>query len=144
MSVVFSPPMSYLWFSLDLHILMNTAHSPSIVNSSASASWLPLCLPKYNPSGFVHVFVTFLQSEAHSDSPASAPEPKAKTRISPSGDPPSWTLAQEGDSTKTELPNRDPISGADVGLICVTANGDFESIRAWCSVVTEVSRSGVH
>lgn len=136
--------MSYLWLSLDLHILMNTAHSPSIVNSSASASWLPLCLPKYNASAFVHVFVTFLQSEAYSDSGAPAPEPKAKSRISPPGDPSSGTLAQEGDSTKTELPNRDTISGADVGLICVTANGDFESIRAWCDVVTGVSRFGVH
>lgn len=122
---------------------MNTAHSPSIVNSSASASWLPLCLPKYNPSGFVHVFVTFLQSEANSDSGASAPEPKAKSIISPSGDPPSSTLAQ-GDSSKTESPNRDTILGADVGLICVTANGDFESIRAWCGVVTGVSRSSVY
>lgn len=117
---------------------MNTAQSPSIVNSAASASWLPLCLPKYNPSGFVHVFVTFLESEACSDSGASAPESKTKSRISPSGDPPSGTLAQ-GDSSKAELSNRDTISAPDVGLICVTANGDFESIRSWCGVVTEVS-----
>lgn len=119
---------------------MNTAHSPSIVNSAASASWLPLCLPKYNPSSFVHVFVTYLQSEAYSDSGASAPESKAKSRISPSGDPPSETLAQ-GDSSKAELSSRDTISVPDVGLICVTANGDFESIRAWCNVVTGVSCS---
>jgi vacuolar fusion protein MON1 len=135
--------MSYLWSSLDLHILMNTVHSPSIVNSAASASWLPLCLAKYNPSGFVHAFITFLQSEACSESGASAPEHKAKSRISSSGDPLSETLAQ-GDSFKAELSNRDVISVPDVGLICVTANGDFESIRAWCSVVTGVSCSGVH
>ena len=135
--------MSNFWSLLDLHILMNTAHSPSIVNSAASASWLPLCLPKYNPSGFVHVFVTFLQSEADSESGASAPESKAKSRISPSGDPPSETLAQ-GDSCKAELSNRGTISLPDVGLICVTANGDFESIRAWCSVVTGVSGSCVY
>jgi len=129
---------SYLWFSVDLHILMNTAHSPSILNSSASASWLPLCLPKYDSSGFVHVFVTFLQSEACSESPASAPEHKAKSRS-----PRDSTLAQEGGSTQTEPspPNRDTNSGAGVGLICVTANGDFESIRAWCGAVTGVSRS---
>jgi hypothetical protein len=63
--------------------------------------------------------------------------------MSPSGDPPSETLAQ-GDSSKAELANRDPITVPDVGLICVTANGDFESIRAWCSVVTEVSCSCVY
>ncbi len=135
--------MSYVWSSLDLHILMNTAHSPSIVNSAASASWLPLCLPKYNPSGFVHVFVTFLESEVYSDSGVSAPEPKAKSRTSPSGDPLTETLAQ-GDGSKPVLSNRDTISVPDVGLVCVTANGDFESIRAWCDIVTGVSCSGIY
>jgi hypothetical protein len=138
--------MSYLWFSVDLHILINTAHSPSIVNSSASASWLPLCLPKYNPSGFVHVFVTFLRSETYSDSGTFTPEPKAKSRISPPSDSSSLTSTRERDGAKAEssLPNRDIHSSADVGLICVTANGDFESIRAWCGVVIEVSRSRVY
>ncbi|EIN12968.1 DUF254-domain-containing protein, partial [Punctularia strigosozonata HHB-11173 SS5] len=42
----------------DLHILLNTLHSPSILNSSASASWLPVCLPKFNPSGFANVYVS--------------------------------------------------------------------------------------
>jgi hypothetical protein len=135
--------VSYISFSVDLHILMNTAHSPSIMNSSASASWLPLCLPKYNPSGFVHVFVTFLQPESRPDSGAPAPEPKAKSRISPPGDLPSSASAREGVSTKVDpsSSDRDTGPGADVGLICVTANGDFESIRAWCGVVTEVSHS---
>ena len=118
---------------------MNTAHSPSILNSSASASWLPLCLPKYDPSGFVHVFVTFLQSEAYPDSAVSAPEPKAKPRR-PSG---GSTSPQEGGSTQVELSPSKPDSspGAGLGLICVTANGDFESIRAWCGAVIEVSHS---
>jgi vacuolar fusion protein MON1 len=138
--------MSYLWFSVDLHILLNTAHSPSIVNSSASASWLPLCLPKYNPSSFVHVFVTFLQPKAQTDSGAPAPEHKTRSRTNPSGDlHSSTTSAQEADSTETEpsLLDRGGNSGTDTGLICVTANGDFESIRAWCGVVTEVSHSYV-
>ncbi|KAI0004521.1 vacuolar fusion protein MON1 [Russula compacta] len=113
--ITLARPKKHSIHPADLHILINTAHSPSIVNSSASASWLPLCLPKYNPSGFVHVFVTFLRSETCSESGASTPEPKAKSRISP--------------------PNIH--SSTDVGLICVTANGDFESIRTWCGVVIE-------
>jgi vacuolar fusion protein MON1 len=119
---------------------MNTAHSPSIVNSSASASWLPLCLPKYSPSGFVNVFVTFLQSETHSEAGPSAPETKAKQRVSEPGDSPCLTSTQEGDMAKSDPshPRRDAGPGADVGLICVTANGDFESIRAWCDVVVGV------
>jgi vacuolar fusion protein MON1 len=117
---------------------MNTAHSPSIVNSSASASWLPLCLPKYNPSGFVNVFVTFLQSETYSNAGPSAPEPKVKQRGSAPGDSPSSAL-EDMAKADTSLPQRDTSSGTDVGLVCVTANGDFESIRAWCNVVVGVS-----
>jgi hypothetical protein len=119
---------------------MNTAHSPSILNSSASASWLPLCLPKYDPSGFVHVFVTFLQSETSPDSAVSASEPKSKSRR-PSG---GSTSPQEEDNAQVELSpsKRDSSSSAGLGLICVTANGDFESIRDWCGAVIGVGRSG--
>jgi len=131
--ITLARPKKHSIHPADLHILMNTAHSPSILNSSASASWLPLCLPKYDPSGFVHVFVTFLQSEANPDSAVSPSEPKAKSRR-PSG---GSTPPQEGVGTQVELPpsKRDSSSGAGLGLICVTANGDFESIRAWCDAV---------
>ena len=120
---------------------MNTAHSPSIVNSSASASWLPLCLPKYNSSGFVNVFVTFLQSEPNSESAATAPDSKAKSRIAQPVETPSPTrIGHEEDPAKADpfLPRRDTNPGVDVGLVCVTANGDFESIRDWCDVVIGV------
>lgn len=117
---------------------MNTAHSPSIVNSSASASWLPLCLPKYNSSGFVNVFITFLQSEHNSESSATPPDSKAKSRIGQPVEP--TRIGQEEDTAKADpfLSRRDTNPGVDVGLLCVTANGDFESIRDWCSVVIGV------
>lgn len=120
---------------------MNTAHSPSIVNSSASASWLPLCLPKYNSSGFVNVFVTFLQSERNSESSATPPDSKAKSRTGQHVDPSSPTrIGQEEDTAGKDpfLSRRDANPGVDVGLLCVTANGDFESIREWCSGVIGV------
>ncbi|EJC99059.1 DUF254-domain-containing protein, partial [Fomitiporia mediterranea MF3/22] len=43
----------------DLHILLNTIHAPAIAGSPAS--WLPVCLPKYNSSGFLHAYVSFPQ-----------------------------------------------------------------------------------
>ncbi|KAH8998584.1 vacuolar fusion protein MON1 [Lactarius akahatsu] len=115
--ITLARPKKHSIHPADLHILMNTAHSPSIVNSSASASWLPLCLPKYNSSGFVNVFVTFLHQPVENPSPTS--------------------VGQEEETAKADpfLPRKDTNPGVDVGLICVTANGDFESIRNWCSVV---------
>ncbi|KAH9080547.1 trafficking protein Mon1-domain-containing protein [Lactarius deliciosus] len=136
--ITLARPKKHSIHPADLHILMNTAHSPSIVNSSASASWLPLCLPKYNSSGFVNVFVTFLQSEDNSESTATAPDPKTKSKTSrPVENPSPTSVGQEEETAKADLfiPRKDTNPGIDVGLVCVTANGDFESIRNWCNVV---------
>ena len=41
----------------DLHLLLNTiAASPSL-SAAGSETWLPICLPRYNSSGFLHAFV---------------------------------------------------------------------------------------
>ncbi|KAL1760434.1 vacuolar fusion protein MON1 [Schizophyllum commune] len=57
----------------DIHILLNTVYAPSILNAPASTSWIPLCLPKFNPSGFVNAYISFL---SRPDSPP-ATIPKA-------------------------------------------------------------------
>lgn len=49
----------------DLHILLNTVHAPAVFD--APASWLPVCLPKFNPNGFLHVYVSFLRQGDVSD-----------------------------------------------------------------------------
>ncbi|KIY72503.1 DUF254-domain-containing protein [Cylindrobasidium torrendii FP15055 ss-10] len=56
----------------DIHILLNTAHNPSIYNSPASSSWIPICLPKFNSSGFLNMYISFLQREDHEGSTFSA------------------------------------------------------------------------
>ncbi|CEL51677.1 Vacuolar fusion protein MON1 OS=Cryptococcus neoformans var, neoformans serotype D (strain B-3501A) GN=MON1 PE=3 SV=1 [Rhizoctonia solani AG-1 IB] len=45
----------------DLHLLLNTLSAPAL-RSSASASWLPICLPKFNPQGFLYCYVSFLDA----------------------------------------------------------------------------------
>lgn len=56
----------------DIHILLNTAHNPSIYNSPASASWIPICLPKFNSTGFLNTYISFLQREDREGSTFSA------------------------------------------------------------------------
>ncbi|KAI0755027.1 trafficking protein Mon1-domain-containing protein [Daedaleopsis nitida] len=62
----------------DLHILMNTIHSPSILNNSAAASWLPVCLPKFNSAAFVNAYVIFLP---RSDAAPQTPSEEATGRL---------------------------------------------------------------
>ncbi|KAI0039675.1 DUF254-domain-containing protein [Auriscalpium vulgare] len=109
----------------DLHILMNTAHSPSIINSSASASWLPLCLPKFNSSGFVNTFVTYLQPEDDISDRQSAGKISEEVDNQKSVDPAS---SRKASTTSVR---------SGVGLLCVTGSGDFEMIRSWCDTVSK-------
>lgn len=46
----------------DLHVLLNTVTAPSLRDSPAS--WLPICLPKFNPAGFLHAYVASVRPAA--------------------------------------------------------------------------------
>lgn len=110
----------------DLHIILNTLHSPSILNSPASASWIPFCLPKFNPSGFVNAFIAFLRKDdtgAQSTHNAPPTEHLGNAAESPGGS--------------------NELNEADVALVCITGGGDFEVIRGWCeTVITRLKEEG--
>jgi vacuolar fusion protein MON1 len=159
----------------DLHILLNTVHSPSILNSSASASWIPVCLPKFNPSGFANVYVSFFPDTAeHVQSPDTpkAPQPPPISRhdsasstsnatsgaaspaqlqsesASPAPEPvaegsssPAQSAALAGDDRRRR---GDFETGTGVALACVSAGGDFETIRGWCDGVAKVWSLDAH
>ncbi|KZO97161.1 DUF254-domain-containing protein [Calocera viscosa TUFC12733] len=44
----------------DLHILLNTITSPSLLAQDAE-SWLPICLPRFNSDGFLYTYVGALR-----------------------------------------------------------------------------------
>lgn len=99
---------------VDLHLLLNTLSSTSL-RSSASASWLPICLPKFNPKGFLYCYVSFLDSIS----------------------------AKEGADGESQRVEAQVNEGDDVGigLAIVTPDRDgFEKIRSVASVAETVSR----
>ncbi|KAI0031908.1 DUF254-domain-containing protein [Vararia minispora EC-137] len=112
----------------DLHILLNTIYSPSIVKSSASASWLPICLPKFNQSGFVNAFISFLSPEEHPTIMSLPPEiPFANDET-----------AQSVPSTpKPEGVSLMSMPSLDLGLICVGGGSDFESLHSWADAIIQ-------
>ncbi|TFY67857.1 hypothetical protein EVJ58_g1367 [Rhodofomes roseus] len=118
----------------DLHVLVNTIYAPSIINSSASASWLPICLPKFNASGFVNAYVMFLRRDADK-TPVTPSFPKA----SPSSQ--SSDLVNEGGQTSETVSKSDKASvlekaAPEIGLVCVSGSADFEAVRSWCDTVS--------
>ncbi|ONH66117.1 Vacuolar fusion protein MON1 [Cyberlindnera fabianii] len=50
-------PRSHTLHTTDLQILFLTVANQSRGNTGEEELWLPICLPKFNPNGFLHVFV---------------------------------------------------------------------------------------
>ena len=90
---------------MDCHLLVNTVLSTDALKEGGTQSWVPICLPKFAPQGFLYAHVSFLDDEAREDK-----NEKAK------------------DVTATSVSNRHP----DLGLVLVTANPDgFDDMSAW-------------
>ncbi|KZT73756.1 DUF254-domain-containing protein [Daedalea quercina L-15889] len=119
----------------DLHVLVNTIYAPSIINSSASASWLPICLSKFNSSAFVNAYVMFLRRDADK-TPLTPSFPKAASPNSQNSD-----LLSESDHRSEIVGNSDRASvpeksAPEIGLVCVSGSADFEAVRSWCDTVS--------
>jgi disulfide oxidoreductase YuzD len=72
--VTIARPRKHSIHPTDLHVLLATIAAPSI--KGTSANWLPICLPKFNASGFLHAYVSFIRSEE--DTPGEHAENRAK------------------------------------------------------------------
>ncbi|KAG8933825.1 Vacuolar fusion protein mon1 [Tulasnella sp. 418] len=143
----------------DLHLLINTLSSSSLSSTPASSSWLPICLPKFNPNGFLHTYVSFLGEQRSNASAAS----KSQEVIGPStppiteSDPPGESTTQIGaeahdapstestidaiDTNSAEQPDeasQNKQREATVALTIVTAEREgFERLRNWAGTVVE-------
>jgi len=85
--VTIARPRRHSIHPADLHVLLATIAAPSI--RGTSASWLPICLPKFNASGFLHAYVSFIRSEGDPSEENAGTERKpsiALVLISASGD----------------------------------------------------------
>ncbi|KAJ7288158.1 trafficking protein Mon1-domain-containing protein [Mycena rebaudengoi] len=105
----------------DIHILLNTIHAPSILNSPASASWIPVCLPKFNPSGFVNAYISFPRKDDGLEAEQAVPS------------------SDESQNTVAPARARYAAHGLDsgIGLVCISGGAEFDTIRSWCDSATE-------
>ena len=150
--------------NIDLHILLNTVHVPSVVGSPAS--WIPVCLPKYNPSSFLHVFVSFLRNGLISDDiPVSSSGDTSHTSSqTPESSHPASTQEDSSISSSTGArqdlnTNDSPMAPSQsdrqltaeaaqerrlgVGLVFASTSSDFDAVRAWCEDVGKVVKINI-
>lgn len=100
------------------------------MNSPAPSTWVPICLPKFNPLGFVNAYISFLRKEedgpktTHLDKlPTRAPLSRAASMLSTADGPPEQPIDDE----------------SGIALVCISAGGSFETIRGWCDSVSQVA-----
>eukprot|EP00043_Microstomoeca_roanoka_P015164 m.151403 g.151403 ORF g.151403 m.151403 type:complete len:518 (+) comp16199_c4_seq2:3057-4610(+) len=57
-------PKRFHLHSQDILLMLNVAQTPTR-SFDAGETWMPLCLPNFNSSGFMHAHVTYLDDENH-------------------------------------------------------------------------------
>ncbi|KAM6494152.1 Trafficking protein Mon1 domain containing protein [Amanita muscaria] len=106
----------------DIHIILNTIHSPSISNSPASASWIPICLPKCNPQNFAHAYISFLcrQEDRVPLNPPTAIISESDVSDNVADPLPGPSNSKIGD-----------VQSPNVVLVCISTGADMDIIQSW-------------
>jgi hypothetical protein len=55
----------------DLQLIFNMLFEAKSIRSGGGENWIPLCLPGFNNTGYVYMYVSFLDSDDSSDTPQS-------------------------------------------------------------------------
>jgi hypothetical protein len=99
----------------DLHLIFNMLFEAGSVKAGGGENWIPLCLPGFNNTGFLYMYVSFL-SPSEAALVASASTPSAADRPS---------TASSDNSAKH------PVTSDDLAIVLISPNKNaFDSLRA--------------
>ncbi|KAK2465184.1 hypothetical protein APHAL10511_002538 [Amanita phalloides] len=115
----------------DVHIILNTIRSQSICNSPAPASWIPICLPKYNAQSFVHAYISFLRRQEDTRSSDRLPTPVPGPSV------PEGTTGFKFDIDDSPVAGEEVFQSPGVILVCITTGVDMDVIRSWSNGATQ-------
>jgi hypothetical protein len=93
----------------DLHLIFNMLFEAGSVKAGGGENWIPLCLPGFNNTGFLYMYVSFL-----------SPSEAALVAASPTSD-------RRSSSSST----KQPVSSDDLAIVLISPSKDaFDSLRA--------------
>ena len=102
----------------DLHLIFNMLFEAGSVKAGGGENWIPLCLPGFNNTGFLYMYVSFV-SATELSSPINANVPPERPQGSPAGRP-----------------------GDEIALIFISANKEaFYELRTMRDEVIEALKS---
>ena len=123
--VTIARPRKHTVHPTDIHTLLATIGSPAVKGNTGS--WLPICLPKFNPNSLLHAYVSYLDLPPSTAS--NAPPHPVRTEHDELLE--GATAPQENEEVReTDLP-------PSICLVIISASGDFDSVRKWADVATQ-------
>jgi hypothetical protein len=94
----------------DLHLIFNMLFEAGSVKAGGGENWIPLCLPGFNNTGFLYMYVSFL-----------SPSEAALVASAPSA----------ADRPASASSDKHPVSSDDLAIVLISPNKDaFDSLRA--------------
>ena len=99
----------------DLQIIFNMLFEAKSLRSGGGESWVPLCLPGFNNTGYVYMYVSFLHSEQHSGRTAGV-----------SSDAADASIPHHGDSDEKQ-----DYTGSEIAFILISTSKEaFDDLRS--------------
>lgn len=99
----------------DLHLIFNMLFEAGSVKAGGGENWIPLCLPGFNNTGFLYMYVSFLSP---SEAALVASTPSAADRPTSA-------------STSSDNNENNPVTSDDLAIVLISPNKDaFDSLRA--------------
>jgi hypothetical protein len=94
----------------DLHLIFNMLFEAGSVKAGGGENWIPLCLPGFNNTGFLYMYVSFLS-------------PSEAALVASAADRPSTATSDKSDTH--------PVNPDDLAIVLISPNKNaFDSLRA--------------
>lgn len=122
----------------DLHIILNAVNTPSVYNNPAPTQWIPFCLPKFNPAGFVNAFISFLRSDEPPTNPSRAASPVPPNAPQPMVSASDSDQASNSSRSSQKTSSSSFLNEHGVALVCISGDADVDTIRTWSETAIKV------
>ena len=107
-------PMKHSLHPGDLHLIFNMLFEAGSVKAGGGENWIPLCLPGFNNTGFLYMYVSFL-----------SPSEAALVASTPSAADRPTSASSDNDKDKH------PVTPEDLAIVLISPNKNaFDSLRA--------------
>ncbi|KAK4673247.1 Vacuolar fusion protein mon1 [Podospora pseudopauciseta] len=118
----------------DLQLIFNMLFESGSIKSGGGESWIPICLPAFNNSGYLYMYVSFFDEDGNE----TQPKPSSTTKPTSSSTP---TIPEEGSPPPQPPPPPPPQPESPQEIALILISPDRESFFPFSSLRTSLYNS---